>query len=142
MAVDFKKIVKAKTKDIDKEYQERLARCRPVAQKILEMIAAENLPIGDIMERGQGEITILKDGVAEKYENLAIKILTMMLDENLKYSERNFVFQLVRQPYEQVGEKVIRSVDRSFTRANEAKWGKDELDITMKDVHEVLLSIK
>lgn len=136
MATDFRKIVKAKERDIDREYQDRLTRCRPMAQKILEMVGAEQLPVGDIMEKGA-----VKPEIAEKYEDLAAKILVLMLESQLKYSERNFLFQLVLQAIEQTRDKVINSVDRSFERANEKKWGKDELDITMGDIHQVLTSI-
>jgi hypothetical protein len=136
MSTDFSKIIKAKERSIDKEYQERLTRCRPVAQKILEMIAAEQLPIGDIMDKGG-----LKEDVIGKYEDLAAKVLVLMLESNLRYSERNFLFQLVLQPYEQAKEKILNSVNRSFTTANEQKWGKDELDITMGDIHEILIGM-
>lgn len=134
--VDFNKIIKAKDRDIKEEYKERTNRCLPVAQKILEMLAEEKLPMGELADK-QGEI---KEDVKNRYDDFASKILVLMLESNIKYSERNFLFQLIMQPFEQSKEKVIRSVERSFERAFTEKW-KDELDITMGDIHEILINI-
>lgn len=138
MATDLKKILKAKEKNFDKENQERISRCLPVAQKIVEMVAEEKLPMGILTDK-KG---LLKEDVANKYDDFAIKILVLMLESDIKYSERNFLFQLIYQLFEQTKEKVINSIDRSFSRANQEKWGKDELDIGMKDIHEILINIK
>lgn len=135
--VDFNKIIKAKEKDIAEEYKERTARCAPVAQKILEMMAEEKLPIGELADK-KGQ---MKEEVKSKYEDFAAKVLVLMLESKIKYSERNFVFQLMMQPFEQVKEKIINSIDRSFSRANEEKWGKDEMDISMADIHDILINI-
>ena len=136
MAVDFNKIIKARERDIKEEYKARTKRCLPVAQKILEMLAAEKLPMGELADK-QGE---MKEDVKGRYEDFASKILVLMLESGILYSERNFLFQLMMQPFEQTKEKVIRSVERSFERAFTEKW-KDELDITMGDIHEILLGI-
>jgi hypothetical protein len=133
---DFKKIMKGKERAIDKEYQDRLVRCIPVAEKIIKMIAEEKLPIGELADK-EGKI---KEYVKERYENFAVKVLTLMLESDIRYSERTFLFQLVLQAFDKSREMVIMSIDRSFERAFEAKW-KDELDITMRDIHEVLINI-
>ena len=135
--VNFNKIIKAKEKDIKEEYRERTSRCIPVAQKIIEMIATEKLPMGELADK-DGQI---KKDVKDKYDDFASKVLVLMLESNIKYSERTFLFQLVFQTYERTKEKVINAIDRSFSRANEEKWGKDEMDITMGDIHGILLDI-
>jgi len=132
--VDFKKIMKGQERSMEDEYKDRLKRCRPIAQKIIEMMAEEKLPMGDIGSKDGS----LKKEVEEKYYDFSAKVLTLMLDSGVKYSERSFLFQLVLQTYEQTREKVIKAVDMSFERAFTKKW-KDELDITMGDIHEVLL---
>jgi hypothetical protein len=134
---NFNKIIKAKEKDINKENQERLDRCSPIAQQILEMMAVEKLPIGEINDK-QGRI---KDDVKTRYMDFASKILVLMLKSEIKYSERTFLFNLIQQILEQSREMVINSVERSFSRVNEEKWGKDEMDINMKDIHDILINI-
>jgi hypothetical protein len=136
MTTNFNKIVKEKERDIDREHKERLSRCIPIAQKILEMIAEEKLPMGDLADK-QGKI---KDDVKNRYDDFTGKVLVYMLQSGLKYSEKKFVFQLLLQQIEQTQEKVLRAIGLSFERAFEEKW-KDELDITLGDIHEILLAI-
>jgi len=137
MAINYNKILKEKEKDINKENNERLERCVPLAQKIIEMIAEAKLPIGTLADK-DGK---MKEEVNKKYSEFSAEVLALMLQSNLKFSERNFVWQLVLQPIDQAKEKVINSLNRSFERANEEKWGKDEMDITMGDIHDVLINI-
>lgn len=133
--MNFNKIQKSIQKTIDKESKARLERCIPVAQEIMRMIASDSPPIGDIADK-RGEI--LKD-VSDKYDELAAKILTLMLKNNLNYFDKEFIFQLVMQMVEKTKDKVIKSMERSFDRASEKKWGKDMMDLTMEDIHNILL---
>lgn len=136
MGVDFNKIIKAKERDIREEYKDREKRCKPVSQKIIEMMAAEKLPMGEISDK-DGKI---KKEVQDKYNDFSIKVLTFMLQSNIKYSEKKFIFQLMKQVFEQFEERVISSLEKSFERAFVEKW-KDELDITLVDIHQILLDI-
>jgi len=138
MASDLKKILKAKQLDFEKEYNARLERCRPIAQKIIEIIAESNLPTGDLFDKKQQ----MKEDESKAYEETTLKILRLVLDSGVLYADRNFIFQLIFQPVEQIKLKVLQSIDRSFERADENKWGKDTLDITMDDIHQELLSIE
>lgn len=134
--VNFNKIIKAKERDINQEYQERLKRCRPIAQKIIEMIAEAKLPMGDLKDKNGN----LKEDIESRYYDFTGEVLKMMLESGMKYSERNHVFQLMLQTYEQTMEKTTKAIELSFERAFKEKW-KDELDITMGDIHEILLKI-
>lgn len=133
--VDFNKVIKARQRDINDEFQERLASCMPIAKKIFEMMVSENLPIGEINDK-KGK---MKEEIVNSYDDFAAKVLVYMLENNVKYSDRKFIFQLMKQPFELVEERVLRAVGISKERADEKKWGKDELDITMKDIHKVLI---
>jgi hypothetical protein len=135
MEINFNKVIKAKQRDINDEFRERLASCVPVANKIFEMMVEEKLPIGEINDK-HGK---MKSDIIDSYDNFAAKVLTFMLSSGVKYSDRKFIFQLMKQPFELAEERILRAIGISKDKADEKKWGKDELDITMGDIHSVLL---
>lgn len=114
-------------KETDKLHQERLDEIVPVAREVIKLIAEANLEIGD---------TNAHDN--DKLYAVAHKILATLLKKNIKYSDRQFVFQLVLQPFDRVREVVSQSLDKSFDKALNRSFGKDFLELRLEDIDKML----
>ena len=66
---DFNKIIKAKQRSINDEFQERLASCLPIAGQIFEMMITEKLPMGVINDK-KGE---MKKEITEWLDSIGMK---------------------------------------------------------------------
>jgi hypothetical protein len=135
MGINYNSLVKKNQKDFEAEYQKRLDRCLPVAEEIMKMVVESKLPMGTLGDK-KGE---MKEDVRETYESFSAKVLAYMLNSNMHYMDKDFVFQLIFQPFEQVKNIVVNAVNRSFERSEEILFKKDILDIDFQDIHEILL---
>lgn len=113
-----------KEKDLTKERDERLI---PLAQKIVELITEAKLPIGDVHAHDNA-----------KFTNVARNILSIMLDANTKYVEKEYLFQLVFQQFDNIAQIVKKSLDESFNSAENKLFGKQYRELTLSDLDEVL----
>lgn len=113
----------------DKLHQERLDRCRPVAKKLLTILAKHQE--GDVV---MGE----NDAVKTSVTPVAEEIIAMMLAEDIHWSDRQFIFQLAMQPVATLGEVLENAFSISWERAMQNKWGKDAVDLKISDVHNAL----
>ena len=128
--VNLAKVMKGQQQAVDKEHKESLKKIMPVAEFVLALMHEYKPPMGDITGTHP-----------EEYNAMALKIQQKFLDENLKWIDRHFVFQLVKQVVEFTQETTMAHLDKSFNFAARKLWGdKDMVDITMKDVDEVLKS--
>ena len=125
------KIDKKLAKEADKYNKERLEECIPVAHEIIKIIADSGLSIGDTHARDNAQ-----------YEVVSKQILKLMLEKNLRYTDKDFIFQLILQPFDQVRQIVTKSLLKSLELAEEKAFGKNFLDLRLSDLNDVMLGYK
>lgn len=135
MGVNYNEFTKKQLKDVDKEFKKRLERCVPVAKEILKMVVEADLPMGEFSDK-KG---VMNDDIRNTYESFSAKVLAHMLQSNICYMDKNFIFQLILQPFDQTKEIVLNAVSKSFERTEEILFGKDLLDVNFDDIHKILL---
>lgn len=113
----------------DAAHVERLARCVPVAQEILKLIGDATPYMGEIAS------VIERDN---HFLELGKEVLEIMLAHDIKYSERQFVFQLVLQPIESIKTIANASVETNFEAAMTKLFGKDIMEVSMSDLNNLL----
>lgn len=115
-------------KDIKDEAKKRLERCIPIAKEMILLISISDVVLGEA------------DAVvnAKVYDDIAEKMLKKMLNANIPYSDRQFIFQLAMQAIEMTQEKVIKSIERSYEIARDKMWGKSYFDVNLKDIDDQL----
>ena len=123
----FDKVQKKMEQESDRLYKKQLLRCIPFAHKLLKVILEADLDMGDE-----------KDMDGKKYQEVALTIIKDMMESEIPYVDREFVFQLCLQPVSKVKDLVVNSLSKSYEMAQDKKWGKDMLDLTLRDIHEVL----
>lgn len=107
--------------------KERVEKLTPIAYEILALITEAKLPIGDI-----------KNESDESYNMVASKILAIMLREEVKYVDVDFLFQLVFQPPSIAKETVVLSLKHSFDQVINKSLHKEFRDVTLKDMDTIL----
>jgi len=131
--------VNKQLKKIEKQqfesHEERLARCVPLAKKVLNLLGTESIEMGDINDKNG----VIKPEVKVCYINLSNKVLEEMKNANMLYADREFIFSLVLQGMEQVKERTIDSLSMSYDAIQENFFGKDFMDVTMEDMHAKLM---
>ena len=113
-----------KPKDLTKE---RMKKMVPIARQVLEMIVDAELPMGDLHAHNN-----------EKFNSLAKNILQLMLENEVKYIDKDFLFQLCLQPIDMAKEVVLKSLKNSFDQLIEKALKKDFLDVTLLDMDRIL----
>ena len=124
----FNKIKEKDDKERDKEAKARIADCAPLALEILKKIGNANLRVGEAED-------VKKDDV---YNEMALEIIAMMLNNDVKLWDKEIVFQLAFQALEIVKDKVLHSIEMSYETARDKLFGKDILELRMTDVDEIL----
>ena len=121
-------LMKGQIKRDDKEHKKSLEKLIPIAEYVLKLMTEYKCPMGDITGTQP-----------EEYKVIALKIQQKFLDENVKWVDRQFVFQLAQQTFDFVRDTTLNHLDKSFNFASNKLWGgKDMLDLTMKDIDDVL----
>jgi hypothetical protein len=120
--MSFAKIRKGLEKDDEKLHKERLDRCRPVAREVSALLEGLQLPIGDDVQNEKA------------YEEASIKVLQLFLDRDVRWVDREFIFQLALQPMSFVKEIVSNSLQNSWNQTITGLFGKKTSDLTMADV--------
>jgi len=120
----YSKIQKKTQKEADKAHKERLDRCIPVAREIIKLIAkhADVIPMGEVERDDEG------------YTPVMIEILTLLLERNIHWTDRDFVFQLANQAYSFPGEVVKENLNHSYTVATGNLWGHPISELTLQDI--------
>lgn len=112
-------------------YEDRIARCVPVAKKVLDILHA-HLPE---LELGDSQTS------AKSISPVAASVLALFLEENIHWCDKDFILQLALQPAVSLNEVLGTSFGISWDKAvGKAFGGKDSLDLTFKDVDEMLKS--
>ena len=115
---------KRQQKNLTKERELELA---PVAKEIIKMIAEADLPVGEIHARDNS-----------KFNDVSEKILRLLLRKDIKYVDKDFLFQLVLQPIDMIKQTVMISLGKSFDDAIDQSLGKGFREIRMTDLDEIL----
>lgn len=110
----------------DKMHKERIKRCKPVAQKVLDILAKHQVAMGENEE------------VRKSLTPVAEEVIAMLLAEDINWVDRHVIFQLATQPISSLTEAVENAFSISWDRALANKWGKDALDLKISDVHNAL----
>ena len=113
-----------KPKDLTKE---RMKKMVPLARQVLEMIVEAELPMGDLHAHDN-----------EKFNMLAKNILQLMLENEVKYIDKDFLFRLCLKPIDMAKEVVLKSLKNSFDQLIEKALKKDFLDVTLLDMDRIL----
>ena len=130
--MNVQQLMKGRAKNADKEHKKSLDKLIPIADYILKLMGESKCPMGDITGT-----------FPEDYNTMALKIQQKFLDENLKWIDRHFVFQLVQQAVDFVKNTTQEHLEKSFNFASRTAWGnKDMVDLTMSDVDKMLKSGK
>ena len=116
-----------KEKEIKDLTKERDLELIPVARGILRIISEADLALGNLHAHDNS-----------KYDAAAKQILELLLKYNVKYVDKDYVFQLVLQPFEIVREVVSKSLSVSFDRSLERSFGKEFRQVTLGDLDKVL----
>ncbi len=124
---DFSKVDKKVRQKLEKASIEREARVVPVVKQILALIAESGLSVGTLGEDAY-----------KKYGEVAQRVIQVMIDAGLRYADKDMLFQLVLQPSDQLKDIVLRSLNRSFEKAEETLFGKPYMDLDLKDIDRVL----
>lgn len=125
--MNFAKLRKEAEKEDDKLHKARLERCVPVAREISALLETLQLPIGDDVQNEKA------------YSDASLKVLQILLDRNVRWVDRDFVFQLALQPATFVKDIVTNSLQNSWSHTLTGLFGKKTSDLTMEDVNKALM---
>lgn len=118
-------------------HKERMERCVPVAEEILKIIANGSPYLGEVSQESGEPIEEAND----KYNQLAGQVLELLLEKNIKFTEKLFVFALVEQAVSLTKEKVQNSLERSMEKAEASLWGIDDImNLKLSDIDKQLRS--
>lgn len=92
-------------KEQENEHKEAMAKCIPIAREVLKIIHEEQLEMGDI-----SEATMRPEG----YINASTRIRQFMIDSNLPWIDRHFVFQLALQPVDKLKDIILSDLGKSY----------------------------
>lgn len=114
-------------KAVDDLTKKRIEELRPVVQHIIELMADAHLPVGDTTD----------DDMA-KYRLLAGDVLELLLEKDIRYTDRIFLFQLILQPFDIMRDVVTKSLEESFNHAVDKSFGKTIDEFRLKDLDLIL----
>lgn len=114
----------------DEENKARLEECTPLVRDFFRYLAdhIEEIPFGDVKEVGKAVVP------------MSNHLMGMCLEKNIKYWDVQFVLQLALQPFSRMLEQIGIAQENAMKKADEKKWGKPTLDLTCKEVDDVLRS--
>ncbi len=114
---------------MDPESKAHIESCIPVARKLLEILYSHN---ADLVMGENAEVDKALQPIAEE-------VLGLFLKENIKWLDKLTILQLALQPLARLTDIVRNAAEISFEKASKKKWGKDILDLTFEDIHNVLM---
>ena len=109
---------------------QQVSRCVPVAKKILALIAAADLPIGEIK----------KEEVDSLYDAVVNAALTEMLAGDIHIGDLDYLLNAIRQPIDLFNNRLTHALKITLDNAGRKKWSKEILDVTFKELDEFLRS--
>lgn len=121
-------------KEQDKEFRQRLNKITPIAIEALRIMTDGELLIGENMDKSGN----LSDEFRKFYQDRSTKVLTLLRDSNIKYSDVDLVISFMVQPIDVLKEMIKNSLNTSAELAQNKLWGKEYLDVTLQDMDNVL----
>lgn len=118
---------KPTTEEIDFT-KKRLEVCVPMAREIFALLNEVDL----------GDTSVDKTKFLKSYEDVALKVIVKMLRMDLKFIDRFFIFQLVKQGAEMLEKQVVNAIEESYNRASTKRMGADYRDLTLKQIDNIL----
>lgn len=125
------KIEKKLTDDRKKEVKARIDKCIPIVNRIMEMMTEKQLPMGEDFNADLKE-----------YKEISLEIITLMVDENMSFWDKELIFQLLQQRIDGVKSNVVNSIAKSFEIASAKLWGIDPMYLTLQDIDKVMKANK
>lgn len=117
----------------DKDYALRLATLVPIVREIIKKITDAGLHIGDADTRTEGELNTYREACGN--------VISYMKDAGVKYTDLNFIFSLVLQPFDHVAGTIKNSLSMTRQDAEEKLLGKSVYDVTLQDLDDVLKGV-
>ena len=118
-------------RDIEKKQQDlteqTIKQLTPVVYEITKIITDAKLPIGNVHAHDN-----------TKFSGVARDVIGVMLDGNVKYLDRNLLFQLVLQQFDGIREMVTKSLSESLIRAETKLFGKEFTEVSLKDLDKII----
>lgn len=124
-----KEIIKEHGKS-DRLTRERDERCIPIAKTILKMITD--------YDNGKFGTLISSDELKKSNDDLAEKILLLLVSEKVKVNEVDFIISLIGQITNTPLNLVVGSISVHTETAFEKLWGKKRKDVDMQDLNNLL----
>jgi len=119
-----KKQQQKQEKERDRLHEETLARCIPIAKAINKIIVDRGLGMGDISNTRPAE-----------YLEAAKEIQELLLKENIYWGEKEFIFQLARQPLDMLNNFVVTDLQKTFESKVSEFFGVDTYsEMKMQDI--------
>lgn len=125
-------------KTIEDEATIRTNKLSDIACKALKIMTEGEVLIGESID-GRGQ---LKEEFSKFYSERINKVLELVRDSDIPYTEVKELAQLMIQPIDVMKTYMERSLEVSIEKAQNALWGKNHLDVSMKDIDKVLEKIK
>lgn len=126
--MSFGKTRKNEEKEAKNRKDERNGKCVPPADRIFERIVRLN----------PATVLDTKEQYEEAYEGAVKESLQDMLDSGLTVGEVNYVLQLARLKFDNVTERIARSVEMSGNKALKITFGGEFNDVTLQKLDEIL----
>lgn len=108
--------------------KQRNEKCLPIVREIYDLIQKKQPKIGDMTDEEK----------FESYDELARDILKILLDNDVKLLDVNYIFRVALQPVDILKDIVVESLNHSLKNAQNKFWGKDSDDVTMSELDTVL----
>lgn len=128
-----KKVMKKAQDENDRLHQEALDACIPVAQEIFKIAFESGMKMGD------GDFMKTRP---KEYVEASKKIMQMMVEKNIRWVDRAFIFQLALQPISHLQSIIMQDLQRTFEYQICNLFGTSSFDeLKMQDVNEGLLRL-
>lgn len=128
-----KKVMKKAQDENERLHQEALDACIPIAQEIFKIIVDSGIKMGD------GDFMKTRP---KEYVEASKRIMQMMVERNVNWVDRNFIFQLVLQPISHFQSIILQDLQRTFEYQICNLFGVSSFDeLKMQDVNEGLLRL-
>ena len=124
------RLQKKEQQRIQEENKKHVLGLVPVAKGIIKIITEADLHVGDNEDRSKEEF--------EKFRKTTEDILKYLQKERIKFSDLNFLFSLVLQPFDYIKGIALESLKQSFERGEVQAWGKEYRDIDLQDIDDMI----
>jgi hypothetical protein len=117
---------------MERDYtKERNDKCIPVVWEIMKIISENKGKIGEVTKEDY-----------DSYNDLQVKVLTLFKEKDLTQNDITYIkallLQAVELPYNLCSDSILRSYDKAVEKI----WGKEEIDISVSDIDKVLKAEK